>query len=191
MVAEPKIQVPLEHIQAFCDKWKVTEFALFGSVLRDDFGPDSDVDVVVSFKPAAGWSLWDLVDMESDLEAIYGRGADLIEKEGLKNPFADTKSSPPDGCSMPREQSDASFLWDMLTAARAVASFVAGRTFEQYERDLLLRSAVERQIEIIGEAARRITRAFRDQHPEITNGSRESRSRSPRIDQIPGPSGQP
>ena len=68
---------------------------------------------------------------------------------------------------MPREQSDASFLWDMLTAARAVASFVTGRTFKQYERDLLLRSAVERQIEIIGEAARRITRAFRDRHPEI------------------------
>ncbi|HSZ59563.1 MAG TPA: HepT-like ribonuclease domain-containing protein [Tepidisphaeraceae bacterium] len=68
---------------------------------------------------------------------------------------------------MPREQSDASFLWDMLTAARAVASFVTDRNFEQYERDLLLRSAVERQIEIIGEAARRITRAFRDQHPEI------------------------
>ena len=68
---------------------------------------------------------------------------------------------------MPREQSDASFLWDMLTAARAVASFVTDRNFEQYERDLLLRSAVERQIEIIGEAARRITRAFRDQRPEI------------------------
>ena len=87
MVAEPKIQVPLERIQAFCDKWKVREFALFGSVLRDDFGPHSDVDVLVSFRPAAGWSLWDLVDMESDLQAMYGRGVDLIEKEGLKNPF--------------------------------------------------------------------------------------------------------
>ncbi len=55
----------------------------------------------------------------------------------------------------------------MLAAARAVASFVAGRTFEQYEADLFFRSAVERQIEIVGEAARGISDAFKDAHSEI------------------------
>ena len=68
---------------------------------------------------------------------------------------------------MQPEKADSSFVWDMLTAARAVVQFVAGRTFEQYANDLLLRSAVERQIEIIGEAARRISRQFRDRHPQI------------------------
>lgn len=68
---------------------------------------------------------------------------------------------------MPREQSDPSYLWDMLTAARAVVTFTRGRTLEDYTTDLMLRSAVERQVEIIGEAARRVSVALRDQHPEI------------------------
>jgi uncharacterized protein with HEPN domain len=68
---------------------------------------------------------------------------------------------------MPREKSDVSYLWDMVTAAKAAAGFVEGRTLQQYESDLLLRSAVERQVEIIGEAARKVSRALRDQHPDI------------------------
>lgn len=87
MVAEPRIAVPMDRIKAFCAKWQVREFALFGSVLRDDFGPRSDVDVVVSFQPQAAWSLWDLSEMEDELEAVFGRPVDLIEKEGLRNPF--------------------------------------------------------------------------------------------------------
>jgi uncharacterized protein with HEPN domain len=55
----------------------------------------------------------------------------------------------------------------MLTAARAVRSFVAGRTFADYESDLMLRSAVERQVEIIGEAARGLSDTFKAAHPEI------------------------
>jgi uncharacterized protein with HEPN domain len=58
-------------------------------------------------------------------------------------------------------------LWDMLVAALAVESFVHGRDFEQYLNDLLLRSAVEQQIEIIGEAARRVSNEFQAAHPEI------------------------
>ncbi len=72
---------------------------------------------------------------------------------------------------MPRDRNepgeDAAWLLDMLTAAQAVQSFVAGRTFEQYTVDLLFRSAVERQVEIIGEAARGLSEAFKDAHPEI------------------------
>lgn len=72
---------------------------------------------------------------------------------------------------MPRDRNDpskdAAWLLDMLTAARAVQSFVAGRTFEQYQSDLLLRSAVERQVEIIGEAARGLSGTFKTAHPEI------------------------
>jgi uncharacterized protein with HEPN domain len=72
---------------------------------------------------------------------------------------------------MPRDRNDptldAAWLLDMLAAARAVRDFVAGRTFEQYEADLFFRSAVERQIEIIGEGARAISDALKDAHPEI------------------------
>ena len=56
-------------------------------MLRDDFRPDSDVDVLVSFEPEHGHSLFDLVDMEMELTEMFGRKADLVEKEGVVNPF--------------------------------------------------------------------------------------------------------
>jgi uncharacterized protein with HEPN domain len=68
---------------------------------------------------------------------------------------------------MPREQADVSYLWDMLTAARAVVDFTRERTLDEYSNDLMLRSAVERQVEIIGEAARRVSESFRSEHAEI------------------------
>jgi uncharacterized protein with HEPN domain len=68
---------------------------------------------------------------------------------------------------MTAPKDDRVYLWDMLTAARAVALFARGRTLAEYEADLLLRSAVERQIEIIGEAARRVSAEFQAAHPVI------------------------
>ena len=81
------IEVPREQIQAFCRRWKIREFALFGSVLRDDFHPDSDVDALVTFEPDAdhSWSEW--LSMEDELKAIFGREVDLVEKELIENPF--------------------------------------------------------------------------------------------------------
>ena len=61
--------------------------ALFGSVLSDDFRPDSDIDVLVSFMEDAGWGLFDFVDMIDELKTIFGRNVDLVEKDSLRNPF--------------------------------------------------------------------------------------------------------
>ncbi len=61
--------------------------ALFGSVLRDDFRPESDIDVLVTVTPDAPWSLFDLAEMQEELKGILGRETDLVEKEGLRNPF--------------------------------------------------------------------------------------------------------
>jgi uncharacterized protein len=74
------IELPIEQIQEFCDRWKITEFSLFGSVLRDDFLPNSDLDVLVTFAVDAPWNLLDLVTMQQQLESIVGREVDLIEK---------------------------------------------------------------------------------------------------------------
>lgn len=68
---------------------------------------------------------------------------------------------------MSSEARDAGFLWDMLRAAESARRFVAGRAYADFERDELLQAAVERKIEIIGEAARNVSRAFQDSHPEI------------------------
>jgi predicted nucleotidyltransferase len=81
------ITIPQEEIGRFCRKWKISEMALFGSVLSDDFRPESDIDVLVTFKDDAGWGLFDIVDMSDELASIFGRKVDLVEKDSLKNPF--------------------------------------------------------------------------------------------------------
>jgi len=84
---QAKIDIPMDKIEAFCKKWKVRELSLFGSVLREDFGPSSDIDVMVSFAANAGWDLFDWVDMIEDLKVVFGRDVDLVEKGTIKNPF--------------------------------------------------------------------------------------------------------
>lgn len=81
------IEIPRDRVAEFCGRWRVTEFALFGSVLREDFGPDSDVDVLVSFDSGAPWSLWHLIDMQDELNGIFGRRVDLVEKKAIRNPI--------------------------------------------------------------------------------------------------------
>jgi predicted nucleotidyltransferase len=78
------IDIPKEQLRDFCRKWKVTEFALFGSVTRDDFRPDSDVDVMVRFAGDAQWSLFDIVTMENQLGEIFDRPVDLCEREAIE-----------------------------------------------------------------------------------------------------------
>ncbi len=77
----------LDRLNEFCRRWSVTELALFGSVLRADFGPESDVDVLVTFAADSPWTLWDLSRMRIDLESIFGRAIDLVEKKALRNPY--------------------------------------------------------------------------------------------------------
>ncbi len=79
-----KISIDREKIGEFCRRWEITELALFGSVLRDDFRPDSDVDVLVTFAPNAHWSLFDLVEMQDELKALFGRGVDLVSRRGIE-----------------------------------------------------------------------------------------------------------
>jgi hypothetical protein len=86
-MVSPQLPIPEKKIRAFCRRWKVSEFALFGSVLREDFRTDSDVDVLVRFTETARWSLWDLADMQQELESIFGRSVDLVENGALRNPF--------------------------------------------------------------------------------------------------------
>ena len=79
-----RIAIPADGIAAFCERWQVTELALFGSVLREDFGPESDIDVLVSFDPAARHTLFDMVRMEEELKALFGREVDLAERAGIE-----------------------------------------------------------------------------------------------------------
>ena len=80
----PRITLDKDRIAEFCRKWNVVEFALFGSVLRDDFRPDSDVDVLVSFSSDSHTTLFDLVHMQDELEGIIGRGVDLVSRRAIE-----------------------------------------------------------------------------------------------------------
>lgn len=82
-----RITIDHKRIETFCRKWRVKELSIFGSALRDDFGPDSDVDVLVELQPGHGLSLYDWVDMIDELREIFGRDVDLVAKGGLRNPF--------------------------------------------------------------------------------------------------------
>ena len=76
--------LPMEKIAQFCDRWQVTEFALFGSVLREDFRPDSDIDVMVQFHPDAHPTFRTLDQMEAELKTIFDRDTDLITRQGIE-----------------------------------------------------------------------------------------------------------
>lgn len=72
------------RLAEWCQRWKVHRLAVFGSLLRPDFGPSSDVDLLVTFEPTAAWSLIDHARMEQELTDIIGRPVDLVSRAGLE-----------------------------------------------------------------------------------------------------------
>src|SRR5512147_2477429 len=89
MSGKIQIMVPKDRIAAFCQKWKITELALFGSVLREDFRPDSDVDVLVEFAPDAHVGLIRMAGIEEEISQLLGRKADLRIAAELSRYFRD------------------------------------------------------------------------------------------------------
>jgi len=83
------LPVRLDHDQIvhFCQRNGIVKLSLFGSVLRDDFGPDSDVDVLIEFEPGAVAGLFKMSAMESELGAMIGRKVDLRTPEDLSRYF--------------------------------------------------------------------------------------------------------
>jgi predicted nucleotidyltransferase len=78
-----RLQVTDEQLGDFCRRWQITELAIFGSILRDDFGPDSDVDMLVTFAASADWSLVDHIQMEQELASLLGRKVDLVSRRAI------------------------------------------------------------------------------------------------------------
>ncbi|MHB0877442.1 MAG: nucleotidyltransferase family protein [Anaerolineae bacterium] len=80
----PRVPLDRKRLGDFCRRWHITEFAFFGSVLRDDFRPDSDIDVLVAFAPESGVTLFDLVGMQDELEGILGREVHLVSRRAIE-----------------------------------------------------------------------------------------------------------
>lgn len=84
MLSVKNIVLPQKEIADFCQRWQISELALFGSVLRDDFGPDSDLDILVTFAPEADWSLFDHLQMKEELSHLLNRDIDLLSRRAVE-----------------------------------------------------------------------------------------------------------
>ena len=83
-MSKVKLTIPKAKLVEFCKRWNISELALFGSALREDFRPDSDIDVLVSFAPQARVTLFDMAQMQAELKEIFKRDVDLVSKRGLE-----------------------------------------------------------------------------------------------------------
>ena len=83
-MVEARISIDRAALAAFCGRWKVKSLELFGSVLRSDFRPDSDVDVLVAFAPDARWGLLDHEAMRQELSGLMGREVDLVSRRAIE-----------------------------------------------------------------------------------------------------------
>ncbi len=78
------LDLPIAQIKVLCDRWQITEFALFGSVVRDDFNPTSDIDVLITFAPNARKGLLTLARIKHELEDLFGRDVDIATKKSIE-----------------------------------------------------------------------------------------------------------
>lgn len=85
MLDEPltRIEGARDSLRSFCRRWKIVEFSLFGSVLRDDFHEGSDIDVLASFAEDARWSIFDHLRMERELSELLGAPAEIVTRRAL------------------------------------------------------------------------------------------------------------
>lgn len=186
-ILSERLGVTQAEIEQFCQRWQIAEFALFGSVLRDDFRVDSDVDVLVVFDPAVKPGLSQWLDTQAALEALFGRAVDLTEKLMVQNPFSKAEIErthrivyPPERANlaeaievdlqMTDEARTGAALLAMVESMEAIQEFLIGRTYDDYASDRMLRRAIERELEIVGEAANRVPKAFQAAHSEIDWG---------------------
>jgi predicted nucleotidyltransferase len=79
-----RLVVPAESLAALCRRWNVPALWVFGSALREDFRPDSDIDLLVAFAPGARWRIRDLFRLEDELAALFGRKVDLVERDAVE-----------------------------------------------------------------------------------------------------------
>jgi uncharacterized protein len=86
------LDLPIVEIKKICDRWQIVEFALFGSVLRDDFQPTSDIDILIDFAPNARKGLLSLARIKHELEDLLGREVDILTKQSIEQSYNLTRS---------------------------------------------------------------------------------------------------
>jgi len=83
-MAPVAVELPMDVLADFCRRWKIARLELFGSALRGDFGPDSDLDFLATFAPDARWTLFDHFHMENELVKLLGREVDILTRDAVE-----------------------------------------------------------------------------------------------------------
>lgn len=169
MVVDPKerIGVPESVLADFCERWKITELAVFGSALRDDFGPESDIDFLVTFADDAAWSLLDYVEMEEEMAALVGRPVDVIERRAVEQSENYIRRRHILGGERVKPRRDDALLLDILISARKAISYLESVGQDELEGSELLQSAILWHLGAIARSAQKASHETKQASPQI------------------------
>lgn len=177
MIARERIDIDMDRLADLCRRYHVRELALFGSVLRDDFRDDSDIDVLVEFEPDASVSLFDHFHFNEEIDLLLGRNVDLVSKAGLPDlihddvvrssmrlfPVVDSGVEP-----VPHAfRREVLLLRLMLEHADDLRDMLEGETLESFRTNHLLQSATEMVLVRIGRLAEVMPGDVRRDHPHV------------------------
>jgi len=125
-IANRHIVIPEETIRAFCRRWNCCAFRFYGSIMRDDFHPDSDIDVMVEFCPEAKRSLFDMGTMQEELEVLFSRKVDLADRRSVEQSenYIRKKGMLSGKPPVLRQQS---YLLDMLISTRHIREITGNK----------------------------------------------------------------
>ncbi len=158
-----RLQISPATLAKVCKQWQITELAVFGSILRDDFNLNSDIDLLVTFHPEARITLFGLEAIEIGFQKIFQRPVDLVTKRAIERSHNWIRRQN----AKTIMSQDHEILLDLDRACRLILNFTAGTTKDDFENDLKTQSSVLYQIIIIGEAVNRLSEAFKNAYPEI------------------------
>ncbi len=174
------LQLPLEAIRAYCNQRPIKRLSLFGSALRDDLKPESDIDLLVEYAPEAKISYFDIVEQQTDFSEMIGRTVDLLTPQELSpyfrqevmdhaEPLYDVEGIPTRRRRPVPEkpEKDRARLLHMLEAAEKARRIAGSYTRADIENNEMLELSLVKAVEIIGEAARHVSPETRALAPQI------------------------
>jgi uncharacterized protein len=164
-MSNARISIPEAEIEAFCRKWKIAAFRFFGSVLRDDFGPESDVDVLDALEPGVRWPWGGYGEMTDELEQILGRKVDLVECAAVEQSENYVRRRSILSGKPPLDRDDAHLL-DILLAARQLLAFFEEAP-EEWDTDARWRGAILWEVGQLARAAGRVSASRRVRLPAV------------------------
>jgi len=165
-IANRHMVIPAETIRAFCKKWNIHSFSFYGSIMRDDFRPDSDIDVMIEFSTDDRTSVLDLSTMQEELEALFSRSVDLVERKSIERSenYIRRKGI---FSGKPPVLRQMSYLLDMLISAKHIQKITENSSAEMFDSEEMLFHAISYHCRWLAVSAQRVNAPTRRKYPDI------------------------